>query len=634
MAGSEFQTHLETRGILVADGGIGTYLMASGMDKRALPLMPIADPDAVFQVHLEYLKAGAQVIETHTFEANASKLGALGLVEDVYSLNRRAAQLARHARDTHGRPSFIMGSLGPLAVGVEASVGPGITYGNALEIYREAVHGLVAGGVDGFMVETMSDRHTVLAAVTAIRQESLLPIVVTFAFSPDGETLYGLTPEDAITFAAELPGGPPFLVGANCGSGPAPLLDAVLRMAPIAKKYGIALAAYPNAGEPSRRGGHIHYPASPEYVGTIAPALRAAGAVLIGGCCGTNPEHTVAIARSLADPRVWTVPNWEPGIADPHHIVEPTSEAIERGLGALFERQFVVSVELDPPRGITVSRVLDAARTVYNVGADVVNIGDSPMARVRLSAMATARLIEEQIPIQTILHFTTRDRNLMGIQSDLLGAHALGVRNVLCLTGDPPGLGDYAHATAVYDLDSIGLVKVLEGFNHGHDALGQAIGVPTQFDIGVGMNPNASDVEHEITRSLAKVEAGAQFIMLQPIYDPAILYEFLEKARLPANIPLVLGVMPLVSYRQALYLHNEVPGINIPTPILEQLASHHDGQALGSELAIQLIDDLSHIVSGVYLVPSYNRVASLVPIIQHIRQTRPTIGSNSVPSDG
>ncbi len=618
----------------MADGGIGTYLMASGTDMRALPLMPVAAPEAVFQLHLDYLNRGAQVIETHTFEANASKLGSLGLVEDVYTLNRRAAQIARHARDTHGSPSFIVGALGPLAVGVDAAVGPGITYRDAVQIYRESVQGLVAGGVDGFIIETMSDRQTVRAAVEAVREESPLPIIVTFAFSPAGETLYGLTPEDAMNFAAELPGGPPFLVGANCGSGPAPLLDAVIRMAPIAKHHGIALAAYPNAGEPSRRGGHIQYPASPEYVGTIAPALRAAGAVIIGGCCGTTPEHIAAVARSLADLRVWSMPHWDPMVPESHPMVEPSLATAQRGVRALFENRFVVSVELDPPRGVTVSRLLEAARTVYNEGVDVVNIGDSPMARVRLSALATARLIEEQIPLQTILHFTTRDRNLMGIQSDLLGAHALGLRNVLCLTGDPPGLGDYAHATAVYDLDSIGLVKVLEGFNQGHDALGQAIGTSTHFDIGVGMNPNAADLDHEIDRSLRKLEAGAQFIMLQPIYDPVILYEFLEKARLPAHIPVMLGVMPLVSYRQALYLHNEVPGINIPTPILEQLASHIDGETLGADLAIELIDALSHVVAGVYLVPSYNRISSLLPIIQHIRRLRPVSGSNSPPFDG
>lgn len=631
MAASALVNHLATRGILVADGGIGTYLMAGGADQRTLPVMPIVAPDAVFQLHLEYLKAGADVIETHTFEANASKLRALGLVEDVYTLNRRAAQLARHARDTDGRGSFILGALGPLATGVDAPVGARVSYQQAVEFYREAVQGLVAGGVDGFIVETMSDRQTVQAAVAAIREESLLPIIVTFAFSPAGETLYGLTPEDAISLAVQLPGGPPFLVGANCGSGPAPLLDAVLRMAPIAKRYGMALAAYPNAGEPSRRDGQIQYPASPDYVGTIAPSLRAAGAVIIGGCCGTTPEHIAAVARSLTDLRIWSVPAWDLATPDMHQAPEPGPGTPEQGLGSLFASRFVVSVELDPPRGVTVSRILEAARTVHGAGADVVNIGDSPMARVRLSALATARLIEEQVPLKTILHFTTRDRNLMGIQSDLLGAHALGLRNVLCLTGDPPGLGDYAHATAVYDLDSIGLVNVLKGFNQGHDALGQAIGTATHFDIGVGMNPNADDLDLEIERSLRKIDAGARFVMLQPIYEERILHQFLEKARLPVTIPVMLGVMPLVSYRQALYLNNEVPGIKIPQWILERMASHIDGESFGADLAIQLIDALAPVVSGVYLVPSYNRVDSLVPIIQHIRQRLPITDSDPAP---
>ncbi len=635
MADLELGAHLLSGRVLVADGGIGTGFLASGVAVRDLPLLPIEAPDAVFQLHLAYLAAGAQLIETHTFQANSSKLSNLGLSADVFHLNRRAAQIARHARDTHGEPAYIVGSLGPLASVVKTPWGAGMPYDAAVASYQEAVQGLVAGGVDGFIVETMSDVLTVQAALEAIRAESSLPVIVTFAFSPMGTTLYGLSPEEAINTVISLPGGPPLLVGANCGSGPAPLLDAILRMAPIARQHGIGLAAYPNAGEPSRRGEHIHYPASAQYVGTIAPALKAAGCLVVGGCCGTTPDHVRAISQALSTPSSMTIESWAPLANESITGVEPRDfMGADHALSSIWPNRFVISVELDPPRGITLTRIMDAARRVQESGADVVNIGDSPMARVRLSALATARLMQEQVGVQTIMHFTTRDRNLMGLQSDLLGAHALGIRNVLCLTGDPPGLGDYAHATAVYDLDSIGLVRVLKGFNEGHDAVGQPIGAPTHFNIGVGMNPNGDNITTELERLKDKIEAGAQFIMSQPIYDPVVLYRFMDQAPYAATVPLLLGVMPLISYRQALYLHNEVPGITIPTPILEKLSQVTDAAALGMDLALTLLDQLGSLAAGVYLVPSYNRVDNLLPLIGHIRRQYGAKNVSQPPSNG
>lgn len=622
MMAAELGTRLRHGMVMVADGAIGTGLLASGASVHDLPLLPLQSPDSVFQLHLRYLEAGSQIIETHTFQANASKLASLGLVADVFSLNRRATQIARHARDTHGEEAYIVGSLGPLASPVDPPWGTGTALADAVSMYQEAVSGLLAGGVDGFIVETMSDALTVQAAVEAIRRESSLPIIVTFAFSPMGTTLFGLSPEDAMDFLTALPGGPPDLVGANCGSGPAPLLDAILRMAPKAREHGIGLAAYPNAGEPTRRGDRILYPASAEYVGNIAPALKSAGCVIIGGCCGTTPDHIRSIAAALSLTSAAVIEPWptvalQEAVAG-HDIHE--NPALPMGLLELFDKRFVISVELDPPRGVTVTRTLEAARRVHQAGADLINIGDSPMARVRMSSLATARLLQEQTGLQTIMHFTTRDRNLMGLQSDLLGAHALGIRNVLCLTGDPPGLGDYAHATAVYDLDSIGLVRVLKSFNQGQDALGQPIGASTHFVMGVGINPNGEDVTPEIERLRAKLDAGAHFLMSQPVYDPTIFYRFLEQAPDITGIPVLLGVMPLVSYRQALYLHNEVPGIDIPYRVLEKLAGSSEAAQLGMELALDLINQLGSLVSGVYLVPSYNRVDNLVPLIEYIRR--------------
>lgn len=630
MGVSDLREVLVRQRFMLADGGIGTAFLEQGVETQDLPTLPLTDADRVMNLHVAYLKAGARLIETHTFSANASKLSALGIAADVYALNRRAAQLARHARDIFGEPAWILGSLGPLAAPVNSSVVPGLDHQAAKRIYRDAVVGLLAGGIDGFIVETMSDLPTVYAVVEAIRDESDLPIIITFAFSPMGTTLYGVTPEEAAAAMGKLSGGPPAVIGANCGSGPSPLLDAVIRMAPIAKALGIGLAAYPNAGQPTLLDGKIHYPAMPRYVATIAPALKEAGCMVVGGCCGTGPEHIEAIGQTLNQPApvitgAFAYPPDEAG-SRPAEFLDHEEEG---RLGELWAHKFVISVELDPPRGVNPKRLLEAAKTVQAAGVDAINVGDSPMARVRLSALATARLIREEVPVRTILHFTTRDRNLMGLQSDLLGAHTLGIRNVLSLTGDPPGLGDYAHATAVYDLDSVGLVKVLAGFNQGVDALGQALGSATRFDIGVGVNPNAESLSKEAERFRRKLDAGATFAMSQPIYEADQLWRFLDVFG-PIPVPLLLGVMPLVSFRQALYLHNEVPGIVIPEHALARMQGLTDGIDVGVEMMVELLEAVHASISGVYLVPSYNKVEALLPLIHAIRgMTAPAVVKNT-----
>lgn len=608
---------------ILGDGAVGTALMDEGVESLALPSVPLRQPDVLMNLHLKYLEAGARLIETHTFLANGHKLAALGEHLDVVELNRRAAQIARHARDVFGQEAWILGVIGPLAQPVGSQLVPSVDHDHAIKYFGSAVAGLLAGGVDGFIIETMSDLPTVNAAVQAIRAESNLPIAVSFAFSPQGTTRFGLSPEDAIEAMVTLPGGPPALVGANCGSGPAPLLDAIIRMAPRAKELGIPLAAYPNAGQPGLASGHVHYPASPCYVATIAPALRAAGCRVIGGCCGTNSEHIRALHTALDhNSSDLSVPVLSMMTEHAMPVEQGHADTPQKGISQFFNKRFVISVELDPPRGVNPMRLLESARVVADHGADAINIGDSPMARVRLSALATARLITENIPIQTILHFTTRDRNLMGLQSDLLGAHALGIRNVLALTGDPPGLGDYAHASAVYDINSTGLVKVLNAFNNGHDAVGQKIGGRTVFDIGVGVNPNAQNPDHELTRFREKLDAGAHFVMSQPIYQAEQLERFLDRLG-PLPIPLLLGVMPLVSYRQAVYLHNEVPGIIVGHDILERFETIQDGTALGVELALKLMEQLMPLIQGAYLVPSFNRVEPLLPIIDFVRNHGP-----------
>jgi methionine synthase I (cobalamin-dependent)/5,10-methylenetetrahydrofolate reductase len=619
---SSFREALRQSEVLLGDAAMGTWLTAAGVRPADLAVVVLRDPDRITDVHLSHLAAGARVLETATFLANPVRLAPLGLAAETYHINRRAAQLARHARDTFGETAWVLGSVGPLGRPVADGV-DGISAEEAWTAYRHQVAGLLAGGVDGFLVETVSDLGSLYAAAGAIREESDLPLLVAFAFSPEGLTLYGVSPEAAAEAVLALPGGPPDAAGANCGSGPSPLLDAVLRMAPVLGRARIPLIAYPNAGQPAHTaGGTIRYPATPDYMAAMVPALRAAGVVLMGGCCGTGAQHLEAMRAALAGtapPK--TIEVWSPRLAGGE--VEPAGDSRHRERRGTWQPRLSgtlsVSVELDPPRGPNPSRLLEAARRVREAGADTINIGDSPMARVRMSALATARLVRDAVGVDPIIHCTTRDRNLMGLASDLLGAHALGIRNVLALTGDPPGLGDYAHATAVYDLDSVGLVRLLASFNGGHDGLGHKIGQSTAFQIGVAVNPNADDVTLEAARLLAKLEAGAHFVMTQPLYDPAQLDRLLDVTGV-LSVPLVAGVMPLVSHRQAEYLHHEVPGIVIPDEVravMEQAAE--DGVAAGVDLAARLVEQIRDRVQGLYLVPSYNRVEPLLPLIRQLR---------------
>jgi homocysteine S-methyltransferase len=616
--------------VLIGDGGIGTRLATLGVEPALQPFLPLAQPDRVEALHLEYLRAGARLLETHTFQANAPRLASLNQSADVRHLNRRAAQIARHARDIFGEEAYIVGSLGPLGQPVARGELVGIHFETARAAYAEQAAGLLAGGVDGFLIETMSDLGSVEAAVAAVRGESALPILVSFAFSLEGVTRYGLLPEEAARALLALAGGPPAAAGANCGTGPMPLLDAILRMAPILQGAGIPLLAYPNAGQPTRRDDGVYYPAGPAYMAGMTPALVSAGARIVGGCCGTGPEHIAALLAG-ASPRAAIAPasivlGYRPASdEEPFTASHPDATDVSAFGQKLHAGEFVVSVELDPPRSPNPTRLLAAARRLQTFAVDAINIADSPMARVRMSALATGALMLRTCGIEPIMHFTTRDRNRMGIASDLLGAHALGLRNVLCLTGDPPGLGDYAHATAVYDLTSAELVRVLAAFNRGEDGLGHALGQATAFTIGVGVNPNAPDLHAEAERLRHKLEGGAHFIMSQPLYSEEQLLALLDETG-PLSVPLLIGIMPLVSLRQAEYLHNEVPGISIPAPVREAMArAGNDGVQAGVDLSLQFLSRVEHLVQGAYLVPSFNRIdplASLLAELESIRARR------------
>lgn len=700
---------------LLADGAMGTELYRlSGHIPGCFDAFNLHRRDLVEQVHLEYLRAGADLIQTNTFGATAPRLESYGLADKVWEINVWGVKLARQAREIAGEPAWVAGSIGPLGRLAQGAMDED----EAVAVYCRQVEGLLAGGVDLFIIETMSDPREALCALRAVRSLSDLPVIVQFSFSTEGHTTASLTPADIARHIASLEEFRPEGLGVNCGSGPAAVLGALQELRTHMDFDGV-WSAQPNAGLPTRVAGRLMYEASPRYFAEFVPRFLQAGVRLIGGCCGTTPAHVAAMCQALdailqaggsaaegsaapgsataaessspagargdsdagfpgvsllgrgpaapgvledeeGSPRAGDQPRMAAALrataaspagaagADPatgrlriavgRH--EPQA-ALEQGrlsplagraaFAQKLGREFVVSVELDPPRGPVARKFLQGAAALGEAGVDAINVADSPMARVRMSAIVGAYLIQAVAGVEAIVHFTARDRNLMGIQSDLLGAHALGLRNVLALTGDPPSLGDYVHATGVYDVDSIGLIRILRELNAGRDSGGHPIAHPTQFTIGAALSPCAQDLATELKRLQAKLEAGAHFIMTQPLYELQPLREVFQRiGELP--VPVLLGVMPLHSAKHAEYLHNEVPGIQIPAPIREALhKAGPDGFRVGMELAAEIIQEAreSGLVQGVYLVPSFGKYDGVVQLVRDLKQRRDAPGKQA-----
>ncbi len=611
------------QGTLLADGAMGTLLYDKGIPfDRSFDALNLTDPALIQSVHREYIRAGADVIETNTFGANRFRLAAHGVTDSARQVNRAGAQVARNAREEVGEPVFVAGAIGPLGKPV-APLGT-IPKGEALEAYREQAEGLVEGGVDLILVETQTDLNEALLAVEAVRSVTAdLPLVVEMTYTEDGRTLHGTYPEDVVRALA---GKAVDVIGANCSVGPNELLEIVGR---YRRKTERPIAVMPNAGMPRLVNGRFIYLSSPEYFAEYAVRFADAGARLIGGCCGTTPLHIRRMREALArrpaggKGRDGTAPAPAPAPAQAPSTVEeappPTDPTQRSGLAAkLARREFVVSVEVDPPRGIRPRKMIEGAILLKTAGVDTINVADSPMARVRMSSIALATMIESRVGIETILHFTCRDRNLMGIQSDLMGAHALGIRNILALTGDPPRAGDYPNATAVFDVDSVGLIGILRKLNAGMDLGGNSIGEATRFVIGCAVNPTAEDLPAEITRFRSKVEAGAEFAMTQPLYELATLTRFLKAVGTP-RIPILLGLLPLQSHRHAEFLHNEVPGIVIPEPARKAMRDAGDrGIDVGIEMCLDLLVEARALVEGAYLMPSFGRYEVVARVVEAV----------------
>ncbi|HYM49816.1 MAG TPA: bifunctional homocysteine S-methyltransferase/methylenetetrahydrofolate reductase [Candidatus Limnocylindrales bacterium] len=602
------------RGPILGDGAMGTQLHARGIPfERCFDELNLSEPGVVEAVHRAYLAAGAEVIETNTFGANRVRLTRYGLESRVRDINFRAVKLAREAREAIGEPAFLAGSVGPIGQHLEP-VGR-ITLREAEAAFREQIEALLEGGADLLVLETFSNLPELLSAVRAARAACDLPVVAQMTFAQDGLTLSAEEPSQVVR-ALEEAGVD--VIGVNCGVGPQVALEVVEAMRPLTRR---PLSAQPNAGLPARVEGRFFYFASPSYFGEFARQAVEAGVSYIGGCCGTTPAHIAAMRAALrpSAPRPVTeavTPAAAPIVVDasPEATPEPTPFARR-----LQEGRFVISVEIDPPRGLNPLKTIAGARLVKEAGADAINIGDSPMARVRMSALALAVMVRQQVGIDTLIHFTSRDKNLMALQAELIGAHALGVRNIIALTGDPPTVGDYPSATGVWDVDSIGLIKVLHRLNEGYDWLGTSIGRPANFTIACAVNPSAEDLERELTRFRQKIEAGAQVAMSQPLYDRETLERFFERTG-PLPIPFLLGVLPLQSARHAEFMHNEVPGIVVPQALRERMRRAGDqGIAEGLAQARELLRETRDLVQGVYLMPSFGRYEMVAELVRELR---------------
>ena len=602
---------------LLGDGAMGTMLYARGVPLDAcFDVLNVNEPKVVQGIHAEYIQAGADWVETNTFGANRFKLAVHGLSSRVRDINLRGVKLARDVRETMGRDVFVLGSMGPLGKYL-APLGS-ITPEEARAAFLEQAEGLLEGGVDGFVVETFSDLMEMRMAVEAIRAITDLPVVTQVAFTQDHVTFLGQTPTEVVRTLRELPVQ---VVGANCSVGSSTLYDVLEQMLPEAS--GLALAIQPNAGLPSRIGERLIYISSPAYMADYATRMLAAGARMVGGCCGTNAEHIRAMREAVDRhvPHTGTVsvstPKRARAEARPAPTL-PTTTAPTLLQRKVDEGDFMVTVELDPPRGHNIEKLVQGAKLLKERGVEIVDINDGSLGRVRMSVLPTAILVREATGLDINMHFTCRDRNLMGIQADVLGAHALNIRNILAMTGDPPRSGDYVNATAVFDVDAIGLIRILTGMNEGRDATGNSVGEPTAFCVGAALDPAATEPSREMERLLAKAEAGARWCQTQPVYDLEVLERFFQRTRSP--IPVVVGVLPLHSSRHAEFLHNEVPGISVPDGVRSRMKEAGErGVRAGIETAQALGSHLRGRYAGAYLMPSFGRFEVVAEVLDALQ---------------
>ncbi|GAB4494812.1 MAG: bifunctional homocysteine S-methyltransferase/methylenetetrahydrofolate reductase [Anaerolineales bacterium] len=613
---NQFLSLLQSPTPLLADGAMGTFLHTHGVEHtHCFDELNLTDPAKVADVHRQYIEAGAQIILTNTFGANRYKLHKHGLDDKTAEINRAGVEIARRAVEESGKPVLVAGDVGPLGVRIAP-------YGRvqpleAREAFAEQIQALA--GVDLIVIETMTDLYETVEAIAAAK-ETLpeTPVVATMTFTRDDRTLLG---DDPAKVAVALHEAGANVVGVNCSGGPTQLiriLREMRRAAPEARFW-----VKPNAGWPEHVGGRVMYAAAPEYFRDYTLEFWKAGANVIGGCCGTTPEHIAAMRKTLDSAPAITI---EPlsvsavstGATEP---AEAPSELAQK----LAAGKFVYAVEMDPPRGLATQKLVAAASLLKEAGADVIDVADSPMARMRMSAWAVCDVIQRKVGIETTLHFPTRGRNLLRVQGDLLAAHALGIRNVFVVMGDPTSIGDYPEAADNYDLVPSGLIKLIkQGFNLGVDHSGTSIGQPTAFFAGSALNLCPPDPASEIKNLKRKLKAGADFFLTQPIYDPEAARRFLEQFAAetgsPLDKPVLVGVLPLVSVRHANFLQNEVPGIVIPEATMQRVdKAGETASREGVKIAVELIQQIKEWGQGVYIMPQFHRYDLVAEIIDVVK---------------
>jgi len=595
---------------VLCDGAMGTLLYAKGIFiNRSYDELNLSQPEMIRSVHQDYLHAGAEIIETNTFGANRVRLARHSLGDKVRDINVAGAHLARDAAKSFD--VWVAGSVGPLGIRIEP-LGR-TSFAEAREAFREQIAALSEGGVDLLLLETFGYLEELRQAMLAARDVNpKIPVVASVTVDEDSNCLDGSDPE---TFAAKLTDWGADVIGCNCSIGPVAMLDAIERVRAVTP---LPLAAQPNAGMPRSVEGRNIYLCSPEYMASYARKFVAAGVRLVGGCCGTTPDHIRVMKSALRAGEAKTA-RVQLSAQQPHPAATQ-AEPIEKrsSLGCkLVARQFVTMVEIVPPKGTDIRKEVEGARFLKSVGVDGINIPDSPRASARISNQALSLIIQREVGIEAILHYTCRDRNVLGIQSDLLGAAATGIRNLICITGDPPKMGNYPDATAVFDVDAIGLVNIVHNLNRGLDIGGNPIGAGTGFVIGVGANPGLPNIDEEIRRFEYKVEAGAEYAVTQPVFDLALLENFLKRIA-HCRIPVVAGIWPLVSVRNAEFMKNELR-VSVPDSILERMAkaaspeaARHEGVAIAREMLIGLRD----LVQGAQISAPMGKYSSAVDVLE------------------
>ncbi len=607
----DFRSRLRDQEIVVFDGGVGTYLYEKGIYlNTCFDELNLVNPDIVSEIHRDYVTAGADVIETNTYGATRFKLAPQGLEAKVCEINRRGAELANAAA---AGSVLVAGSVGPLGVEIEPL--SALSYDEAKDAFTEQVRGLVDGGVDLIVLETFGLVKEMEQAIRAVREAAPnLPIIGQVTVNDEGVLIRGASLE---SFVAGVSGYNLDAVGLNCTIGPRSMLEALEHLKTLTT---LPISVMPNAGVPQEVGGRYLYMTSPEYVAEYAKRFIQTGATIVGGCCGTNPSHIRAIrraVRALHPARRMEVDTVGLRVHAPESV-KPYDRTDKSRLSSKLARgEFVTMVELVSPKGVSPARELANARRLHHCGVDAINIPDGPRASARMSAAALAVLIQRDIGLETVLHFACRDRNVIGMQSDLLGAWVLGLRNILAVTGDPPKLGNYPNATAVFDVDAIGLVNLISRLNHGLDLAGNPIGEPTGFGIGVGANPGAINLDHELHRLDWKIEAGAEYIVTQPVFDMGIFERFLKRVE-SARLPVLCGIWPLTSYRNAEFMNNEVPGASVPADILERMSrttTREEGLAEGVAIARETYLRVKQDVAGVQLAAPMGRIDGVLGIL-------------------